>query len=77
MQIENKKNGIQVKVKLDTGSQVNVITNKFFEKVKSSYSVLVKSKSYLTSYTGEQLKVLGKTKLTCMCHELDFHVTKS
>ena len=62
---------------MDTGSQVNVITNKVFKKVKSSNSVLVKSKSYLTSYTGEQLKVIGKPKLTCMGHELDFHVTKS
>ena len=28
-------NGIQVKFKIDTGSQANVITNKVFKKVKS------------------------------------------
>ena len=70
-------NGIQVKFKIDTGSQANVITNKVFKKVKSSNSVLVKSNSRLTSYTGDRLKVLGKTKLTCMGHELDFYVTNS
>ena len=66
-----------MKFKIDTGSQANVITNKVFKKVKSSNSVLVKSNSRLTSYTGDRLKVLGKTKLMCMGHELDFYVTNS
>ena len=70
-------NGIQVKFKIDTGSQANFITNKVFKKVKSSNSVLVKSNLRLTSYTGDRLKVLGKTKLTCMGQELDFYVTNS
>ena len=70
-------NGIQVKFKIDTGSQANVITNKVFIKDKSSNSVLVKSSLRLTSYTGDRLKVLGKTKLMCMGHELDFYVTNS
>ena len=70
-------NGIQVKLKIDTGSQANVITNKVFIKDKSSNSVLVKSSLRLTSYTGDRLKVLGNTKLMCMGHELDFYVTNS
>ena len=69
--------GIQVKFIIDTGSQAKVSTNKVFKKVKSSNSVLVKSNSRLTSYTGDQLKVLGKTKLMCIGHELDFYVTNS
>ena len=48
-----------------------------FEKVKAPTTVLTKSISNLTSYTGDRLIVLGKTTLNCMGHDLQFYVTDS
>ena len=48
-----------------------------FEKVKAPTTVLKKSTSHLTSYTGDCLTVLGKTTLNCMGHDLQFYVTDS
>ena len=70
-------NGNQVKFKIDTGAQCNIITKKVFEKVKAPTTVLKKSTSHLTSYTGDRLTVLGKTTLNCMGHDLQFYVTDS
>ena len=70
-------NGIPVKFKIDTGSQCNIITDIVFKKVKAPDSVLRKSTSRLTSYTGDRLEVLGKTTLNCMDRELEFYVTDS
>ena len=70
-------NGIPVKFKIDTGSQCNIITDIVFKKVKAPDSVLRKSTSRLTSYTGNRLEVLGKTTLNCMGRELEFYVTDS
>ncbi|MCG7876437.1 MAG: RNase H-like domain-containing protein [Candidatus Thiodiazotropha endolucinida] len=70
-------NGVQVKFKIDTGSQCNIISDKVFKKVKAPHCILEKSTSRLTSYTGDRLKVLGKTTLNCMGHDLEFYVTDS
>ena len=70
-------NGNQVKYKIDTGAQCNIITKKVFEKVKASTTVLKKSTSRLTSYMGDRLTVLRKTTLNCMGHDLQFYVTDS
>ena len=70
-------NGNQVKFNIDIGAQCNIITKKVFEKVKAPTTVLKKSTSHLTSYTGNRLTVLGKTRLNCKAHDLQFYVTDS
>ena len=53
-----------IDAKIDTGSQVNILPSKLFEQLNVSAPL---SAAYirLTSYSGDQLRVLGKLKIHC------------
>ena len=53
-----------IDVKIDTGSQVNILPSKLFEQLNVS-APLSAADIRLTSYSGNQLTVLGKLKIHC------------
>jgi len=69
--------GTDVKFKIDTGSQVNIIPNHIFETMNIDNVEVKPTKTCLTSYSGDKLIVIGKCKLNCMNQELDFYITKT
>ena len=69
--------GTDVKFKIDTGSQVNIIPNHIFETMNIDNVEVKSTKTCLTSYSGDKLIVIGKCKLNCMNQELDFYITKT
>ena len=53
-----------IDAKIDTGSQVNILPSKLFEQLNVS-APLSAADIRLTSYSGDQLTVLGKLKIHC------------
>ncbi len=62
----------EIKFKIDTGSQANILPAKTFNSLKDVQLEATKAK--LTSYTGGQLPVLGQCQLTCKDKILKFFV---
>ena len=69
--------GDQIKFKIDTGSQANIIPLLTFEKMKLKQTRLVRPTARLTSYTGDHLPVVGECKLKCNNKTLKFFVVKT
>ena len=59
-------NSKQVKFKIDTGSQVNIIPRNVYNIVINKKAQFQPTKTRLASYTGDRLAVLEKVKLKCM-----------
>lgn len=55
----------KLEVKLDTGAQCNVISDRKLRKLKIDRKYFQEIKPALTAYGGRKLKVLGKCKLLC------------
>jgi transposase InsO family protein len=68
--------GRRVKLKVDTGSQANIISIDDIEKMRPK-PVLKRTKSTLTSYTGDKLPVIGQTNIRYKQEDLIFFVTDS
>lgn len=64
VQINLGPNKTPVQVKIDTGSECNIISQEIFKHLKLQYP-LEPSDSKLTSYSGDFIKVLGKVQLPC------------
>ncbi len=66
-----------IKFKLDTGSQVNILPENIYRKLNLQH-VLQKSTSKLSAYNGSSLESVGYCKLPCRCAITDlsigFHV---
>ena len=58
-----KTNGTEIQYKLDTGSQVNIITEQLFNKLRKKPKIH-KSKIKLTSYSGNSIPIKGTCVLT-------------
>lgn len=57
---------IEIPFKIDTGSSVNTLPLKTFNKLGLTKNVLNKTNVDLTVYTGNLLKILGKCTLPCI-----------
>lgn len=69
-----KINNKIVKFKLDTGSQVNILTDKIYNTIQSEKS-LVNTSVRLTSYSRDSIPVAEKCVLPYKDHQLEFYVT--
>lgn len=69
---------LNVKFKVDTGSQVNIINTDVLDLLDIDQHNLVRTNHKLTSYTGQALKILGKCTLQCIYknnhYDLQFYV---
>ena len=54
----------EIRFKIDSGSQCNILPNEIFKKLKLKHPLLP-PKSKLTSYTGNALPIIGRIKLPC------------
>ena len=68
--------GTPVKLKVDTGSQANILPQKVFQSLKEKPK-LTRMSTKLTSYTGNILPILGQCKLTCEGKDLEFFVVRT
>lgn len=66
-----------IKFKVDTGSQANIIPMSIYRELKGPKIPIQASKTSLTSYTGDELDVVGKCTLKCMNKHLNFFVSKT
>ena len=69
--------GSQIKFKVDTGSQANILPLSMFTKMNIEPSRLGQSTTKLSSYTGELLPVVGQCSLKCNNTTLNFFVVKT
>ncbi|CAB4039108.1 Hypothetical predicted protein, partial [Paramuricea clavata] len=69
--------GNEIKFKIDTGSQANIIPLLTFEKMKLKQTRLERPTAKLTSYTGDYLPVVGECNLKCNNKTLKFFVVKT
>ena len=65
-------NQVPIKFKLDTGSQVIIITNNVFKKLNSNLS---KTNVKLTSFSGDPIPIAGKCVLPYKEQQLECYVT--
>ena len=70
-----------IKVKLDTGAQVNVMSVQVYNSLKTKSKVLQPTKVKLTAYGGNRISVLGTCQLKCKykkeAHNLEFYVVNA
>jgi hypothetical protein len=67
----------EIKFKIDTGSQANIIPLPTFEKMKLKQTRLERPTAKLTSYTGDYLPVVGECNLKCNNKTFKFFVVKT
>ena len=68
--------GTPVKLKIDTGSQTNILPQEVFQNLKRKPK-LTQTLTKLTSYTGNALPIIGQCKLTCEGKDLEFFVVRT
>ena len=68
--------GSPVKLKIDTGSQANILPLEVFQNLKRKPK-LTQTPTKLTSYTGNPLPIIGQCKLTCEGKGLEFFVVRT
>lgn len=73
--------GCKIKLKIDTGSQVNILNFGDFSKIHCDSNKLSRSSTKLSSYLGHTIEVIGQIKLNCslnsMCKKFLFYVVNS
>ena len=65
--------GHSIKFKVDTGSQVNILPLNVYKNLKVK-DTLTKCTTRLTSYSGENLRVKGRSCLSCQNKLIDFYI---
>ena len=68
--------GTPVKLKIDTGSQANILPQEVFQNLKRKPK-LTQTPTKLTSYTGDVLPIIGQCTLTCEGKDLEFFVVRT
>ena len=58
-------NNEKVKVKLDTGAEVNVMLMRVFKQIEDGHVKIGKTKTKLCGYGGTNISVEGKIKVMC------------
>ena len=56
-------NGIDLEMELDTGASVSLISEETYHRLQGTGATLSESRARLFTYTDEQIKVLGSTKV--------------
>ena len=69
-------NGVVIKFKIDTGSQVNVLPWNIFKQM-SKRPHLDTAKIRLIGYTGDALSVVGRCELIVQGHLLEFYIVRT
>eukprot|EP00731_Ephydatia_muelleri_P001018 Em0001g1018a len=69
-------NGVRIKFKIDTGSQVNVLSLYIFKQM-SKRPHLDTAKIRLIGYTGDALSVVGRCELIVQGHPLEFYIVRT
>jgi hypothetical protein len=69
--------GNEIKFKIDTGSQANIIPLPTFENMNLKQTRLEIPTAKLTSYTGDYLPVVGECNLNCNNKTMKFFVVKT
>lgn len=64
-----------VEFKVDTGSQAKIIPISVYKRINEPKASIQPSKTKLTSYTGDELEIIGKCTLHCMDKSLNFFVS--
>jgi hypothetical protein len=68
--------GHRITFTMDTGAQVNILPKSLFSRLKKA--VLLRSLARLSTYSGQRLPVVGKSRLTCKCfdkqHTVEFQI---
>ena len=76
LKINNKK----VKVKLDTGAEVNVMLMRVFKQIEDGHVKMKRTKTKLCGYGGTSIPVKGKIKVMCEFRDAkqksEFYVAK-
>ena len=76
-----KMNGKSVKVKLDTGAEVNVMPKRVFDLNRDKKTLLSQTSTRLKGYGGNNIPVLGATKVQCEVNsnieEIQFYVVET
>ena len=77
LKISNKK----VKVKLDTGAEVNVMLMRVFKQIEDGHVKMERTKTKLCRYGGTNIPLEGKIKVMCKFRDAkqksEFYVTKT
>lgn len=68
-------NGTKINFKLDTGAQVNIIPAKFLKELKIHENNLIQENTKLSTYTGNNIKILGKCILKCKVKDRSTYLT--
>ena len=69
-------NGVVIKFKIDTGSQVNVLPWNIFKQMNKRPH-LDTAKIRLIGYTGDALSVVGRCELIVQGHPLEFYIVRT
>ncbi|XP_060073561.1 uncharacterized protein K02A2.6-like [Ylistrum balloti] len=70
-------NGTNVRFKLDTGSQANIISDKLFNCLNVEPKIkLSDTATRLSSYTGNKIPIKGKCRLQCLNENVEFYVAR-
>ena len=64
-----------VEFKVDIGSQANIIRISVYKRINEPKASIQPSKSKLTSYTGDELEIIGKCTLHFMDKSLNFFLS--
>ena len=71
----------KVKVKLDTGAEVNVMLMRVFKQIEDGHVKIENTKTKLCGYGGTNISVEGKIKVMCEFRDakqkLEFYVVKT
>lgn len=67
-------NNSQIKFKLDTGADVNVLPRRFLLQAGVTEDDLMSTSVKLVSYSGGDIQVLGKCRLKCICKDKQYIV---
>ena len=70
-----------VRVKLDTGVEVNVMPKRVYDQLKKSKKKLTKTSVKLHGYGGHNIPIIGTTRLECSANDVrksaDFYVVQT
>ncbi len=73
-------NGVEVKIEVDTGESVSLISEETLSVIKNENTCITKVKDKLITYTGKLIAVLGTVQVEVQyrgkTHTLPLHVTK-
>ena len=69
-----KANGVNVRFKLDTGSEANILPVRIYNKIPDTK--LRPPKCRLVTYTGQRVNPVGDTEITVNGCVLKFHITR-